>query len=373
LVANQLGKDRMKMLLIVGSLLAAAAAAHAEDPIPLPSPATEASKETPAGPPPELVSNPNPAASATPTPTPDAGIQATNPKTQAEKVYPEFAPPPSYMPQQVQLTDEEKVGVEITRQWRANSLQSMSQAPGPDGSVQFVFGSSMPSIVSAVLQVTDLELEPGEIVNGVHVGDSVRWTVETAVSGEGATQTAHLLIKPSDVDLETSLVIMTNKRTYHFVIRSHQTEYMHLVSLTYPNEKPTQPVVVKASPSPTPNDDVQPVKLARRDPKRVVDSQSDEADDKYQISGSAAWKPVNVYNNGTKTYIEMPKGIGHMEAPSLYVIRKSGLFHSEKVMVNYRVHGKWYVVDSVVDKAILIAGVGGNQDKVTIAHQGVIK
>jgi type IV secretion system protein VirB9 len=35
-------------------------------------------------------------------------------------------------------------------------------------------------------------------------------------------------------------------------------------------------------------------------------------------------------------------------------------------MVNYRIQGDRYIVDTIFDKAILIAGVGGSQDKVTI-------
>jgi type IV secretion system protein TrbG len=313
-------------------------------------------------------------APAVPTPIPEAIAPAATdanvslPNGETKKVYPEFVPATSYMPQEVQLTEEEKTGVGITKEWQANSLRAMSQRPGPDGSVQFIYGSSMPSIVCAVLEVTDLELQAGEIVNGVHVGDSVRWTVESAVSGEGATQTAHLLIKPSDVGLGTSLVIMTNRRTYHFVLRSHQTDYMHLVSLTYPNDTP--PAVAKPISN---NNEARPVK--NRDDKAILEKpSSNPVDDHYRLSGSAPWKPVNVYNNGTKTFIEMPRGIAHMEAPSLYVARSNGLFHaSEKVMVNYRVHGHWYVVDSIFQKAILIAGVGGNQDKVTITHVGEIK
>jgi len=56
------------------------------------------------------------------------------------------------------------------------------------------------------------------------------------------------------------------------------------------------------------------------------------------------------------------------EAPSLLVVRKDGgIFTDEEtVLVNYRVQGDRYIVDSVFDKAILIAGVGSNQDRVTI-------
>jgi type IV secretion system protein VirB9 len=56
------------------------------------------------------------------------------------------------------------------------------------------------------------------------------------------------------------------------------------------------------------------------------------------------------------------------EAPTLLVVRREGgVFEDdETVMVNYRVQGDRYIVDTVFDRAIMIAGVGSNQDTVTI-------
>ena len=64
----------------------------------------------------------------------------------------------------------------------------------------------------------------------------------------------------------------------------------------------------------------------------------------------------------------MPTAMSQTEAPTLLVVRKDGgLFtDDETVMVNYRVQGDRYIVDTIFDKAILIAGVGSSQDKVTI-------
>ena len=88
----------------------------------------------------------------------------------------------------------------------------------------------------------------------------------------------------------------------------------------------------------------------------------------YEVSGSAAWKPLRVYNDGSKTSIQMPATMAQGEAPTLLVVRRDGGLFSddETVMVNYRVQGNRYIVDAVFDKAILIAGVGSGQDRVTI-------
>jgi type IV secretion system protein VirB9 len=49
------------------------------------------------------------------------------------------------------------------------------------------------------------------------------------------------------------------------------------------------------------------------------------------------------------------------------VRREGGLFDDgETVQVNYRIQGNRYIVDTVFDSAILIAGVGKYQDAVAI-------
>ncbi|MCL6485803.1 MAG: TrbG/VirB9 family P-type conjugative transfer protein, partial [Janthinobacterium lividum] len=91
----------------------------------------------------------------------------------------------------------------------------------------------------------------------------------------------------------------------------------------------------------------------------------------YAVTGSAPWKPVRVYNNGSKTIIQMPLAMAQTEAPTLLVVRKDGgLFREdETAMVNYRLQGDRYIVDTVFDKAILIAGAGRTQDRVTITRE----
>jgi hypothetical protein len=83
------------------------------------------------------------------------------------------------------LTEEERAGVAITQAWRDKSYSTMVGQAGANSSVKFRFGESLPSIVCAILQVTDIELQPGEQVTHINLGDSTRWSVESALSGSG--------------------------------------------------------------------------------------------------------------------------------------------------------------------------------------------
>jgi len=152
---------------------------------------------------------------------------------------------------------------------------------------------------------------------------------------------------------------------------------MHSVRFVYGDSHPSTP-----APSPTPVAAVEPPAKVVADPgphrrsepdgKHVslvaADDSGNATDDGYTISGKADWKPVSVYSKGGKTYIEMPASVRHKEAPVLFEETKKGWFHHEKILVNYRVKGKWYVVDKVIDNGTLVSGIGSNQIKVDIRH-----
>jgi type IV secretion system protein VirB9 len=68
--------------------------------------------------------------------------------------------------------------------------------------------------------VCDLELQPGERVRDLHVGDAVRWKITPAQSGPEGAETTHIVIKPMDVGLVTTMVITTDRRVYYVKLAS---------------------------------------------------------------------------------------------------------------------------------------------------------
>ncbi len=259
------------------------------------------------------------------------------------------------------LTAQERAALAIAKKWEAGSASGIQPVAGSGGAIKFVYGVQQPSIVCAVLQVCDVALQAGEQVNSINLGDTARWTVEPAITGSGATEIQHLIIKPMDVGLETSLVVTTNRRSYHFRLRSHRTEYMPQVSFTYPEEAQVKWDAIQRREKQERTDNTLPV---------TGEYLGDLTFD-YDLSGSASWKPVRVYNDGRKTIIEMPGAMQQTEAPTLLVVRKDGgmFTDDETVLVNYRVQGNRYIVDTVFDRAILISGIGSSQDRVTIVRR----
>jgi len=307
-----------------------------------------------------------------PSPTPAAGQAMATPSPSVEASSASTFNSQLLGGKEPELDAQERAGVEITAAWRQRSYESMVSQAGTSGSVMFRYGQSYPSIVCAILEVTDIELEPGEVVTEVNVGDTTRWSVESAVSGSGSEQTQHLIVKPRDIGLTTSLVVTTDHRTYHLMLVSDEKEFMHSVRFVYDHEKREQPASTSTAVlAPTPQQvatDPPPRQHQKPDGKRVAFVEADDTDNGYVVSGQADWKPVTVYSKGGKTYIEMPDSVRHKEAPVLFEETRKGWFHHEKILVNYRVKGRWYVVDKVIDNGVLVSGVGSNQTRVDIRH-----
>lgn len=265
----------------------------------------------------------------------------------------------TYFSKSPRLSPQEKEAIGLAEKWQAEAGTQI--VAGEHGSVQFVFGAKTPDVVCAVLQVCDIALQAGEQVNSIQVGDAARWNIEPAVSGSGAQETQHLLIKPLDAGLVTSLVVATDRRTYHVRLTSHRTLYMAAVTFVYPEEALAKWQGMHRH------------ETAERQEKTIPQTGEylgNLAFD-YDISGEARWKPVRVYNDGQKTIIQMPSTLSQSEAPTLLIVRKDeGTFHKAQTeMVNYRVQNDRYIVDEVFDKAYLIVGVGDDQERVTIAKR----
>ncbi len=257
------------------------------------------------------------------------------------------------------MTPQEMAAIAIGKKWQEG--QGMKPFQGPDGSINWPYfpGKQYP-VMCAVLQVCDIALQPGENVNGLNVGDP-RYTVEPAVTGSGGPQVIHLILKPLDVGLDTTLVLTTDRRTYHFRLRSSRTELMPFVSFTYPEEAMAKWEAIK----------IREAKVRQDNTIPQTGEYLGNLNFGYTLRGSARWKPARVYNDGRKTIIEMPSTMQQSEAPALLVVRKDGgLFTDAEIqMVNYRVQGDRYIVDTIFDKAILMSGVGSSQEKITITRK----
>jgi len=219
-----------------------------------------------------------------------------------------------------------------------------------------------PAVDCAPLRTTDIQLEPGETITDVASGDSERWLVTPASSGDPRNPTPHLAIKPAAGGISTNLTIYTTRHIYHLMLRSRAGHEMQQVAFYYPDEleQAMQNADHAAANARAPESEPDGVvaSLASLDPGVVNFS--------YAVSGpKVPWKPIRAFDDGTHVFIQMPATTKSSEAPALMVAAGDG---SE--MVNYRVRGDYYVVDKLFDQAVLVSGVGREQDRVSIRYTG---
>ena len=195
-------------------------------------------------------------------------------------------------------------------------------------------------VYAAVSQVTEIALEPGEKLVSFSSGDTLRWVVGDTTSGEGASARVHLLIKPVHPGLQTNGLITTDRRSYHLELHSTEKTYMASVSWTYPA---AELVALRSK-----------AEAAEASAKAIAapDIDLSRLHFRYRIEGDAPWRPRQVFDDGSKVYIQFPSGLSKSEAPPLFVIGPD----AKPALVNYRVRGATYIVDRLFAAAELRLG-----------------
>jgi type IV secretion system protein VirB9 len=267
--------------------------------------------------------------------------------------------PKDYHPKDVPLNPSEREAVKESEHWRA---EATSPAPGPDGRVLYSYGSGLPTVVCAPLRVCIIELQAGEKILGEpHIGDSVRWFITPAIYGSDDRATSIIVLKPQTAGLDTNLLITTDRRAYYLRLISKPEDYVARVAFAYAQDdsaaKWQQQIAAQQA------QEKMQRRTAETSPGVVA---ADKLNFDYRITGgNDTLRPRRVFDDGAKTYIQMPAEIRHREAPILLVIGNDG----KGEMTNYRVKEQTYIVDRLFDRANLVLGPGKKAQKVEIVRE----
>lgn len=194
-------------------------------------------------------------------------------------------------------------------------------------------------LVAAPSHVTEIALEPGEALLAVAAGDTARWTVGDTVSGAGELQRIHLMIKPLAASIDTNLIITTDRRVYHLALTSTVGTAMAGIRWTYPDDAL---LAIKRGAS-----------SSRETAAARTGFDPGALNFNYRIRGDRApWRPLRAFDDGRQTFIEFPSTLAQGEAPPLFITSERG----DPELVNYRVAGRFYVVDRLFERAELRHG-----------------
>ncbi|NIJ76420.1 type IV secretion system protein VirB9 [Xanthomonas campestris] len=236
---------------------------------------------------------------------------------------------------------------ETVRVSRANAEARI--APSREGYVNAIqvwpfTDGALYQVYAAPGRVTVISLQPGEELVTVAAGDTVRWIVGDTSSGSGDELRINVLVKPIRSELKTNLVITTSRRTYLLELTSTERAWMASVSWDYPRDRMLAlQRQAQAAQATAPVDTGLSLERIRF---------------RYAISGSnPPWKPLRLFDDGEKVYIQFPAGIAQGELPPLFVIGAQG----DGQLVNYRFRPPYYIVDRLFGAAELrLGGDGGD-------------
>lgn len=174
---------------------------------------------------------------------------------------------------------------------------------------------------------THIVLNPDEEYQTHAFGDSEAWNL--------AGFNNNIFIKPKVINGATNLVVITNKRTYNFVVDDTKKN-TYQVKFNYPDEvRKKAELLAKANDK---NFELNQLK------NRFVNKTINLA---YKMKGTSSIAPINVWDDGSFTYFKYGNNV---DLPSIYVINddgKEGLYNSTVIGVNNNiimVHGisqKW--------------------------------
>jgi len=226
-----------------------------------------------------------------------------------------------------------------------NSVKEAIQQPDSENSINATtVYNYVPNYIFTIycspIRITTIMLQEGEkLCSPPAIGDSVRWKIAESHTGRGDNMRVILWIKPIFKDIETNIIITTDRRIYFLDVKSYTETFQRAIKWIYPEENFTefQKEIEK-------DDEV-------KDSKFYVNLQ--EMNYRYTIKGNTNWTPIKVFDDGYKTYILFPKEIEQYELPPLYI--KSDDTH-EGQLVNYRYINGYYIVDRLFEQAFLKMG-----------------
>lgn len=199
--------------------------------------------------------------------------------------------------------------------------------------------------------ITTIKLEADEDILYIVGGNTEAFLIDQTRGGKDGSSLVY--IKPLFEDLDTNIVITTDKRVYFFYVKTSKTIFNSMVRFQYPYERE---IVAYAN-------EIALNKINNPAPAEVKKNETlpnismignEKIDLKYNIKSNNAIAPDLVYNNGLKTYVRLKKGI--QEMPILEVIGADGKVETVNMRVDERDGYKFFIIDKIVNKGQLKLG-----------------
>lgn len=266
-----------------------------------------------------------------------------------------FIEKPVFVPEKDWAEEQKLTPVELTRKITEQGIikpQDYSKA----AFIYDYYEDQVYEVYAQILRTTDISLEPGEIaLDAPFISDSENWIIGAGVSREGRETVQHLYLKPKKAALEATLIINTDRRVYHIMLKSYNTVFMPIVKWRYKTASEKISVIggqLASSGGGGYGGTITGGSYEGGVNKSVSLSEEIEYVDprylsfdykvRYSIFKKPRWLPRLVYDDGQKTYLVFNPIVLQTELPVV--------LENDKDVINYRVAGDLAVIDKLVEK-----------------------
>ena len=194
--------------------------------------------------------------------------------------------------------------------------------------------------------ITTIKLEANEDILYIAGGNIEGVMLDQTRGGKDGSSLVY--IKPLFEDLDTNIVITTDKRVYYFDVKTSKTMFNPMIRFNYPMEREivayTNESAVARINNPITMADIEAKKYETTPyiPTTVI------KDVNYEIRDNNDIAPDLVYNDGLKTYVRLKKGI--QEMPILEVLGEDGKPEKVNQRIEEKDGYKFFIVDKLFDK-----------------------
>lgn len=194
--------------------------------------------------------------------------------------------------------------------------------------------------------ITTIKLEANEDILYIAGGNIEGVMLDQTRGGKDGSSLVY--IKPLFEDLDTNIVITTDKRVYYFDVKTSKTMFNPMIRFNYPMEREivayTNESAVARINNPITMADIEAKKYETTPyiPTTVI------KDVNYEIRDNNDISPDLVYNDGLKTYVRLKKGI--QEMPILEVLGEDGKPEKVNQRIEEKDGYKFFIVDKLFDK-----------------------
>lgn len=280
-------------------------------------------------------------------PSPSSSPPATAPVNEKNPVVPS--------PSAAQASDPtaEQMGLPIETGLKAKPMYTGSSVRGVEGGVgrvMFAYGHSQPTVPCAPLHVCVVNLMPGEKINDINIGDSVRWLIQSSQAGDRPI----ILMKPTVSGISTNLVVTTDQnRVYYLNLVSTETKYLPQVGFY-----DTQEMTVKQRA-------VEEKEQTRLDGPGIDPARLDFNFTCKADSGGSSLLPKQVFAGNGHTYLAMPEDMKYKDAPAVFNVSSGS---TELINGRYDPNKGYFIVDGQPEAIKLVIGNADSTASVTCTH-----